>query len=59
MHNKHFFKRWSTWQNIFEAVGVVLIQALVEWPDDMTNALWAVLALRILMAASQAIKQGK
>lgn len=55
--NDKFFKNWSTWQNIIEAIFVVLIQFLVTMPVEMTNALWGALALRVVMAFLQGVKQ--
>lgn len=55
--NDKFFKNWSTWQNIIEAVCVVVIQFLVTMPVEMTNALWGALALRVVMAFLQGVKQ--
>lgn len=56
-HNKDMWHRYSTWQNIAEAVGLVLVQFLTTMPEEMSNALWLALALRILMAGLQGIKQ--
>lgn len=53
-----FLKRISTWQNIFEAAGVVVVQIAMDWPSEMTSALWVVFGLRVAMAVSQSVKQG-
>ena len=53
-----FFKRISTWQNILEAAAVVVVQLAIDWPSEMTTALWVAFGLRVAMAVSQSIKQG-
>ena len=55
--NEKFFKNWSTWQNIIEAVCVVVIQFLVTMTPEMTAALWGALGLRVVMAFLQGVKQ--
>lgn len=51
------FKRWSTWINIIEGVGTVLAQFLLDLPEEMTTAMWLYIAIRVVMGATQGIKQ--
>lgn len=55
--NSEMFKRWSTWINIIEALGAVLVQVLLDLPEEMTTAVWLYIGVRIIMGIAQGIKQ--
>lgn len=55
--NSDMFKRWSTWINIIEGVGAVLVQVLLDLPEEMTVAVWLYITVRIVMGVAQGIKQ--
>ena len=54
---KNVHLKASTWINAAEAAGVVVVQFLVEMGPETSTALWIALALRVLMAMAQAVKQ--
>ena len=55
--NKEFFKRESTWMNILETVTALLVQLMLELPEDLTVPMWCYIGLRLLMAVTQGVKK--
>lgn len=55
--NSDMFKRWSTWINIIQGVGAILVQVLLDLPEETTVAVWLYIAVCIVMGIAQGIKQ--